>query len=189
MTSSGMNLANRLTLVRIILVPAFVGALLYYSSDRKFLQPFAAFLFALACLTDAMDGYWARKMNEATTLGSYIDPIADKLLLLSGFLSLSFMTNLPESMRIPAWVTIPVLSRDAIILIGSTMIFITTGTLKASPLWVGKLTTFFQMATLFAALIMSPQSLQWSLYGITVFLTVLSGFYYVRMGGRILQTN
>ena len=103
-----LSLPNIITLGRLCAVPMAVWMVLH----GLFLSAF--WLFAAAGVSDALDGYLARKMNEKTVLGSYIDPIADKLLLLSGFLSLSLMTRLPAAMRIPAWVTIPIISRDVI---------------------------------------------------------------------------
>ena len=141
----------------------------------------------MACLTDAFDGLIARKLNQRTDFGSYIDPIADKLLLTSGFLSLSLMQNLPASMRIPAWVTISVISRDVIILIGSTLIFLSTGSLKARPLFIGKVTTVCQMATLCALLLAAPAWLRQTLFILTVFLTGFSGILYIQMGERVFQ--
>ncbi len=182
-----MNLANHLTVLRILLVPVFLGCLLYYSPERSYFIYAGATVFVLACLTDAVDGYIARRFDQQTVLGSYIDPIADKLLLLGGFLSLSFMTHLPLSVRIPAWVTIPVVTRDFVILIGSTMIFLTKGNLKAEPLVIGKITTFFQMLTLLGALFSGPVFLQTLLFISTVIFTVLSGIQYLRMGGRLLR--
>lgn len=182
-----MNLANNLSLLRILLVPGFITALLYYSPERSYLKYLALTVFLLACATDALDGWIARKLGEVTQLGSYIDPIADKLLLLSGFVSLTFMTNLPPAMGIPAWVTIPIITRDALILIGSTIIFITTGALKAEPLFIGKATTVLQMVTLFAALAEVDFRAQTALHAVTFFFTVLSGARYVRMGGRMVQ--
>ena len=97
-----MNLANRLTVFRILSVPFFIGALLYYRPETEYLRLIAILIFVVACVTDAADGYLARKRNEKTTLGSYLDPLADKLLLVSGFLCLSFMPHLPSYMHIPA---------------------------------------------------------------------------------------
>lgn len=190
-SSSGapaVNLANNLTILRIVLVPAFVGCLLYYSPEKPWLHAAAIDLFLLACLTDGLDGFLARKMNEMTTLGSYIDPIADKMLLMSGFLSLSFMSHLPEAMKIPAWVTITVISRDVVIVIGSLLVFVSTGRLKAAPLFIGKLTTVCQMATLFVSLILLGQPWRNFFYGLTVAFTLVSGVRYIRMGGRLLQS-
>ncbi len=182
-----MNLANNLTLLRILLVPVFVGLLTYYSPGREYLLTLSLALFIFACLTDALDGYLARRLRQMTVLGSYIDPLADKLLLLSGFLCLSFMDHLPLSMRIPAWVTIPVITRDVIILIGAMIIFITTGKLKAQPLFIGKATTVLQMTTLLASLCSAPYPLQLFLFIFTVALTAFCGLQYLRAGSAMLK--
>ncbi len=79
-----MNLANRLTILRILLVPLFIASLLYYTPDKSFFRAIAIIIFLLACLTDGLDGYLARKMHEKTTLGSYMDPIAEKRLRRTG---------------------------------------------------------------------------------------------------------
>ena len=184
-----MNWANRLTVLRIILVPLFIAGLLYCSPERSYFYFLSLAVFLIACLTDALDGYLARRFNLKTVLGSYIDPIADKLLLTSGFLSLSFMTHLPESMRIPAWVTIMVIARDGIILIGSVMIFLTTNHLKAQPLYIGKITTVFQMSALFFSLISAPEPVRYTLFALTGALTLFSGIQYIRMGSKLLQTQ
>jgi cardiolipin synthase len=182
-----VNLANNLTVFRILLVPAFFMSLLYYSGESSVYRTVSLFVFLLACVTDGLDGYLARRFDQRTQLGSYIDPLADKILLLSGFISLTFMNHLPEAMRIPAWVTVSVLTRDTIILIGSAVIFLMTGALKAEPLFIGKVTTFFQMTTLFCSLAMAPESLRLVLFGVTVLLTVISGVHYVHIGGRMIQ--
>ena len=181
------NLANNITVGRILLVPAFILSLLYYAPGKEYLRMTAVFIFLAACLSDAVDGYIARKFDQKTVLGSYIDPIADKLLLSSGFLSLSFMQNLPEAMRIPGWLTISVISRDVIIIIGSTLIFLATGSLKAAPLFVGKITTVLQMATLCAVLLEIPQPLIRAFFFMTVFFTLISGLLYIRVGEKIFQ--
>ena len=126
-------------------------------------------------------------MNEKTEFGSYMDPLADKLLLLSGFLSLSLMQSLPADMRIPAWVTIPVISRDVVILFGSLMVFMATGKLKARPLFIGKLTTVIQMATLSLSLLMAPLILRQLFYFLALGFTVWSGALYISLGGRMFQ--
>lgn len=182
-----MNLANHLSLLRILLVPLFVAALIYYSPGTPYFYPIAVGIFLFACLTDAVDGYIARRFNQRTVLGSYIDPIADKLLLLSGFFSLSFMTNLPAATHIPAWVTITVISRDTVILIGSLVIFLATGSLTARPLPIGKITTVLQMMTLVAALLSAPDPLRFALFVFTVLLTFISGIRYIQMGGQLLK--
>lgn len=184
-----MNWATRISVFRILLAPMFVTALVYTSPEKAYLHLIAIALFSLACLTDALDGYLARKHDQVTDFGTYIDPMADKALLLSGFLSLSFMTHLPDAMRIPAWVTISVVTRDIVIVIGSTIIFFTTGRLKAKPLFIGKLTTVFQMAALFLALLRAPEPLRMGIFWVVVILTVASGIQYIRLGGKIVQAS
>ncbi len=184
-----MNLANNLTVLRILFTPVFVTSLVYFSPERPYLHAVSLVVFGLACLTDALDGTLARKLNQVTAFGAYLDPIADKLLLLSGFLSLSFMSHLPDGMRIPAWVTISVVARDIVIILGATTIFITTGALKAKPLFIGKITTVFQMFTLFLALTMSPAPFLTVFFFATVFLNIASGIQYIRLGGKIVQAS
>ena len=182
-----MNLANRLTVMRILLVPVFVGSLLYASPAKPYFHSVAVSVFLLACLTDAMDGYLARKLNQRTALGSYIDPLADKLLLLSGYLSLSLMPNIPEAMRVPAWVTIAIISREVIILSGAVIIFIVTGKLNPETLFVGKITTVAQMAALMSALLWLPAEWTTALYFLAAGFTLLSAIVYLRVGSRHFQ--
>lgn len=183
-----MNLANNLSILRVVLAPVFVTCLVYYGPEREFLRVAGLSIFILACVTDGLDGYLARKLNQQTVFGSYLDPLADKLLLVSGFVSLTFMPNIPDAMRIPAWVTIPVVTRDLVILTGSTVVYVTTGRLDARPLFVSKATTVAQMVTLLAALALAPRGAQAFLFVATVALSVVSGLQYIRMGGKLIQS-
>jgi cardiolipin synthase len=187
--SGGVNLANRITLSRLFFVPVFIAMLLYHSPERTFLHNFTVVIFLFACISDAVDGYLARQRKETTELGSYIDPIADKLLLLSGFLCLSLMTHLPRQMHIPAWVTIPIISRDVVIVIGSVIIFFTSGRLIPRPILIGKITTVVQMSTLFVSLVMAPQEIRFAFQTLAVLFTVWSGIIYVQMGGKMLKDS
>jgi cardiolipin synthase len=184
-----VNLANNLTLFRILLVPVFIGSLFYYSPERAYLRADITVIFLLACLTDGLDGYVARRMNQKTEFGTFIDPIADKLLLLSGFCSLSFMPVLPDDMRIPAWATLVIISRDVIILTGAVVIFMMTGKLKAQPLLIGKTTTVVQMAAIFAALLPAPPPVRSAFFIGAAVLTGISCLSYIRLGGRMLQST
>ena len=179
-----MNLPITLTVSRMLAIPVVV---IFYVLPFSWAHPVAAIILAVAALTDWLDGYLARRRNEMTDFGAYIDPLADKLLLLSGFLSLSLIPSLPSSMHMPAWVTIPVLSRDIFIVLGSAVIFVMTGKLKAKPLYIGKITTVVQMGTLFCALVGSPEVVRLLMEALTVLFTVLSGILYVAMGGDMLK--
>lgn len=183
-----MSLANKLSLFRILLVPAFVGCLLYYRpGESQSLRYLAVALFTLGVVTDAVDGYVARVEHQASRLGAILDPAADKLLLVTAFLSLSLIKTLPPEIRLPAWVPILVLSRDLIIVLGWFLVILVTGDFKLQPQpsRLGKATTFFQMLSILCVLLAVPfaRSVLWA----AMALTVLSGIGYVRLGNRMLN--
>lgn len=174
-----MNWANRVTLLRIILIPFFVGALIYGHPNR------AAWVFALAVITDAIDGYIARVHSQMTTLGSFLDPLADKLLLTTAFISLAAIGGLP--VRLPPWIPLIVISRDIIIVLGAVLIHMNAGHLDIHPSVWGKLTTFLQMATILGILWEVPGvHLIWWLM---IAFTLISGWKYVQQGMELLNQN
>ena len=138
-----MNIPNWISIGRIILVPFFIGTVVYYAPEKDFLRIYSLLIFSIAVVSDGIDGYIARTRKMKTTLGSFLDPMADKLLLVSAFISLTVATNIPHQIRIPMWVLILVISRDVIIALGSLLIHVVTGNLKIKPSFWGKLTTFF----------------------------------------------
>ncbi|MBM3252820.1 MAG: CDP-diacylglycerol--glycerol-3-phosphate 3-phosphatidyltransferase [Candidatus Omnitrophica bacterium] len=180
-----MNLANKLSILRILLVPFFIASLVYYSPQQEVLRFVALSIFTVAVLTDAVDGYIARIKNIKTKLGTFLDPIADKLLLISAFICLSVIGNMPKELRLPAWVPIIVVSRDAIIIFGSLLIYIVAGSLKVMPSLLGKLTTFFQMLTIIAMLLQFKFS--FILWNIAIIFTVLSGIGYIIRGSKLFN--
>ena len=109
-----LNLPNFLTLLRILAIPVF----LIFLTDRQFGT--ALVIFVLAGITDSLDGAIARITNTRTTLGAYMDPLADKMLILSGFVALALMDSVPR------WLTVVVISRDVIILLGYLSLFLLT---------------------------------------------------------------
>lgn len=180
-----MGLANKITIVRILLVPFLLTALFYYKPEYDFLRFIALGIFFICGLTDAVDGYVARRYYQKTKLGSILDPLADKLLILTAFLSLSVIENIPAASRIPPWLTIMVISRDAIILLGAAIIFLMISDIEIKPSLLGKATTFFQMLTVVAALLqIGLVSILWWL---TAFFTISSGLGYIWRGMKILN--
>jgi cardiolipin synthase len=176
-----MNLPNLLTLIRILCSPLFVGLVLYGHNSG------ALAVFFVAGLTDALDGMLARVLNQRTTLGQYLDPLADKLLLVTAFLVLSFKGV------IPLWVTLVVVSRDVIISVGSLVIHLLGERVDITPTWIGKATTVIQLVYIVAVLVgtttaLPPWSL-WSLLAVMVTLTVASGLHYMFRGVKILTPN
>lgn len=168
-------MANRITIFRALLIPVFITVSVYYRPDALILKWVPLAVFLTACLSDALDGYIARAYNEKSFFGQVLDPIADKLLLASGFLSVYFSPYF--LIKPPAWVVILVCSRDVFIVSGILVIYLTSGTLRADPSYLGKITTFFQMFTVTALLV--PWQGARILWVVTAFFTLASGFAYL----------
>ncbi len=183
-----MNLANKISILRIVLIPFFVASLLYCTPTTSHLRFVAAIVFGLSVFTDAADGYIARVYAQRTRLGTFLDPIADKLLLVSAFGTLAALDTLPTDLRLPAWLSLIVISRDILIILGISVIYvINEGRLEIQPSWLGKITTFLQMLTILGVLLQMPAT-QW-LWFTTAALTLLSGIGYLRIGTRLLNNH
>lgn len=176
-----MNLANRITIARIILIPFFITSVVYSRMDL------ALAFFVLAIMSDGVDGFIARTLKQKTALGTILDPLADKLLLVSAYICLAVVNTIPSHLKLPPYVPIIVISRDAIIVMGSVMVYMIKGDLKVSPSIVGKITTFFQMITIVSILVKFNYS--YVIWNIAALLTVISGIDYVMKGSRTLSEN
>jgi cardiolipin synthase len=171
-----MNLPNSLTVLRILLIPFFIGLLIYG------LYGWALVTLVVAGVTDVLDGVIARMANQRTRLGAYLDPLADKLLLTSAFLTLAILH------LVPGWVAIIVLSRDLIIVVGTLLLYITGSSIEVVPTALGKGTTLAQLSYIVLALVLIylQQDVQplLPLLVIMLVLTVSSGLQYVYRGIR-----
>lgn len=132
-----MNLPNKLTLLRVILIPFFVVCMLIANGDLRFFIA-ADIIFIVASITDMLDGMIARKYNLVTNFGKFMDPLADKLLVCAALVCLTYLD------KIPAWITIIIISREFIIS-GFRLIAAEQGIVIAASYW-GKFKTVFQMA-------------------------------------------
>jgi cardiolipin synthase len=173
-----MNLPNALTLIRILLIPLFVIFLISKSFHS------ALIIFVIAGITDALDGFIARIWRQRTDLGSYLDPIADKLLLASAFVTLAILRI------IPSWLTVIVMSRDMLIALGFWVLTVTNHKPKVAPRYTSKITTVFQILTVIWALL---SAIHWGsgslfplLVKLTAFFTILSGVHYIHIGNKLL---
>ncbi|HEU4685447.1 MAG TPA: CDP-alcohol phosphatidyltransferase family protein [Nitrospira sp.] len=171
-----MNIPNSLTLLRILLIPVYIGLLIYERYDH------ALAVLLLAGITDALDGTIARAANQRTRLGAFLDPLADKLLLTSGFITLS------TTHVIPSWVTILVVSRDVILLLGTAVAQLTDTEIDITPTFFGKGTTFLQLTYVLLVILLSSRHISLDylsplLFGMVAF-TLLSGFHYLYRGYR-----
>lgn len=179
-----LNWANRITIVRLFCTPFVVYLLLHYR-EKHMLNASAESLnvirwaviglFILAVISDALDGFIARVFNQKTLLGTILDPVADKLLLMSSTVVLTFPIGLEY--KIPYWLTVAIISRDIIILAGALVVFVIVGKTKFMPHYLGKITTFLQMSTIFLVLLQIPLSTVF--FYITLLFTILSGVNYV----------
>lgn len=139
---SVLNLPNFITLLRIGAIPVFLILLV----DERYTE--ALIVFILAGITDSLDGLLARWLDARTTLGAFIDPLADKLLLVSSFVILAFLGDISR------WLAVLVIMRDVIILIGYSVLFFVTGhAIEVRPTLIGKASTFFQLLTVIMALV------------------------------------
>lgn len=191
-----MTTANKITIVRILMIPAFVTMAIYYGQSVQRGEPlewqrFAAiFIFLLAAVSDGLDGYIARRYNQRSALGVILDPIADKGLLLSGIITLSISNWSevdPEYGKFPAWFPVLVIARDAVILVGSAVLHLLNGRVQVRPSWTGKVATVLQMAAI--AWVMLQFRFMPLLYVVAAagFFTFVSGVIYVMDGVRQLQ--
>ncbi len=177
-----MNFANKISTFRILTVPFFIASLIYYSFERDYLRFVALGIFILGVVSDAVDGYIARKSKQQSKAGLVLDPLGDKLLLMGAFIFLSPMSKL--SLKFPLWVTLIVISRDVIILLGVTVIYIVKQNIELFPTRWGKLTTTFQMSAVIAVLL--QLYFAFILWWLAVVFTIISGIDYIMRGFKIL---
>ena len=175
-----MNLPNKLTVLRVILIPFFVAALLWDGGDNETLRIVAAIIFIVASLTDMLDGKIARKYNLVTNFGKFMDPLADKLLVCSALICMI------ELEQIPAWMVIIIISREFIIS-GFRLVASDNGVVISASYW-GKFKTTFQMIAV-VLMIFNIEALQLVttvMIWIALILTVVSLVDYIAKNHKIL---
>jgi cardiolipin synthase (CMP-forming) len=193
-----MTIANKITVVRILMIPVFVTLAIYYGESIQRGAPlewqrFAAIaIFLLAAVSDGLDGYVARRYNQRSSLGVILDPIADKGLLLSGIITLSISNwseSDPDYGKFPAWFPVLVITRDAVILVGAAVLQLLVGKVKVKPKWTGKVATVCQMCAI--AWVMLQLRFLPLLFVVIVagLFTFISGMVYVIDGVHQLQAE
>ena len=173
-----MTIPNLVTAIRIILAPVFIIFLI--NDDLT-----SALLLFLVCMaSDCADGMIARLLNQKSKLGTYLDPLADKLLLVAAFVVLAARGNLPS------WLTVMVISRDVMILLGVIVLFLNGFNLNIKPSIISKINTCFQFSTVMAVLsggyLAFPTVVYSFLYYATAAFTVGSGLDYMRYGFQMM---
>ena len=192
MSSRIVTVPNLLTVFRMVLIPVFVSLLFY----QRFVL--ALGVFVLAGATDGLDGLLARRFNQRSQLGTILDPIADKLMLVTAFVVMSmravFPQPVPSHLPVPFWVTVAVISRDVFILVGAAAINIVTGFRGFRPSMLGKINTTVQIvaiaAIMFAASV--PYGTGWylpTIYATVVAFAVLSGAHYIFFVSKLVNED
>ena len=176
-----LNIPNTLTITRIVIIPIFITSIIYKRYD------YSLYLFIIAALTDVFDGLLARLTNQKTALGTFLDPLADKFLLVTTFIIMSVYELIPK------WLTITVISRDVIIIIGWFLLYLVCDISHVEPSLLGKATIWVQSFLIAYILVDinlhflpdNPQMLLWLTAGITIF----SGFHYIYRGMKISHAH
>lgn len=190
MSSRIITVPNLLTIFRMVLIPVFVSLLFY----QRFVLALA--IFVLAGVTDGLDGLLARRFDQKSQLGTILDPIADKMMMVTSFVVLSmrsvFPQPLPSHLPIPFWVTIAVISRDVFIVVGAASINIVTGFRGFRPSLLGKINTTVQIVAIGAIIFAASVPYGTGYYLPTIYTTVfafsmLSGVHYVFFVSKLLN--
>lgn len=163
--------------MRIVIIPVFVTTIIYKRYN------YALYLFIIASLTDLFDGLFARLTNQKTALGTFLDPLADKFLLVSSFIILSTYGWIPK------WIAITVISRDIMIIMGWFLLYLVTSKMRVEPSALGRATIWIQ--SIFIAYVLIGMNLTFlpEIYQVLQFmtagLTILSGFHYIYKGLKL----
>lgn len=178
------TIPNLLSLLRMGLVPLFIIALTEHEAGRALL------IFVVAGITDALDGLIARFFHQQTLLGTYLDPLADKILLTSAYVLLA-IPGLNPILPIPVWVTVLVIARDVLIIVVAIALSLATGVKRFPPVTIGKITTVLQVTTVVLVLIAGVvghrhdlELMATAAMYLTAALTVASGLTYIVLANR-----
>jgi phosphatidylglycerophosphate synthase len=194
-----MSWPNRITILRLLLVPPFI--LLLLAARESWGCRYGALAMALAMgVGDAVDGIVARRTGTVTRIGSLLDPLADYALMISALITLSIPGVLSDdpSLRLPYWVSVTLVSRAVFMLVGTVIVLLLSGFFQGLPSGSGKAATVMQFVTILAMcaapdlLGLAPTAVWWALYilwAVTVALGVVSWLGYIRTGSKLLAAG
>ena len=198
-----MTTANKITIGRILMIPFFVLMALYYGRSvahghpQQWMRLTAIAIFVIAAASDGIDGYIARRYNQMSKLGTVLDPIADKGLLLAAIFTLSFGNWQYE---FPLWFPVLVIARDVALVTGVLAVYFINGDARVRPSWMGKSATVSQMVAIGCAMLFTGSEWKARFAGhevafldmpvfIAGFFTLISGLFYIRDGIRQLHSK
>lgn len=196
-----LNWANRVTILRILLIVPFVSFMLKINDPKlsevtqDVMRYLACLIFLVMAASDVLDGYLARKKKQVTRLGSFLDPTADKLLMMCACLLLASTRAGIEGFRLPPTVVVLIVGKDLFLLIGFVIIYFITFQVRIVPASVGKLATFLQLSMV-AGILLAPEIsrlipqwiwvlrvLWWSAATTAIFATLI----YIHNGSRYIE--
>lgn len=154
--------ANQITIVRILLIFPFVICLLKMGIEDvgHWIRLSAVLIFSAMAISDALDGYWARKNQQVSPLGAFLDPMADKLMITCACVILAAGQTAVEGFQLPLTVVVLIIGKDILLLLGFVVTYFLTGKTHISPIWAGKASTFLQISMVFSVLI-GPEMTKW----------------------------
>jgi len=191
---ASLNWPNRITITRIILVVPFVICLLYLNDPWPGWRYLALALFVVMGISDALDGFLARHLGESTPLGRFLDPVGDKLLITSAVLLLSIDATAVPGFRLPSWVPVIAIGKDAFTVIGFLVVFAATGQFFIRPRIWGKACTVIQLLMIGYGLA-APDMPVWlnrrwpMLWWLASTAAVVALVDYVRVGNRFVAQH
>ena len=196
-----LNWANRITIFRILLIAPFVSLMLKTNDvalrygAQNAMRYVAILTFSLMAISDGVDGYLARTRNQITKLGAFLDPVADKLLMISACLLLASQRGHVRGFLLPPTVIVLIIGKDLFLLIGFAIVYLITSQIHIVPVFVGKLATTLQLSMV-AAILIGPEAstvligwiwllrtLWWSAAGTAILATLI----YIRNGSRYIE--
>jgi CDP-diacylglycerol--glycerol-3-phosphate 3-phosphatidyltransferase len=192
------TLANLITILRILLVFPFVICLLKMNNSENgdIFRMLSLGIFIFMAISDAVDGYLARRKNQATTLGAFLDPVADKLMITCAGLILAVPQTAVEGFKLPIGVMVLIIGKDLLLLLGFAVTYFMTGSIHIRPVWAGKLSTLLQIVTV-ASILTGPELIKvipvWrymtsAIWWSTAGCAILATFIYIYRGIRYIET-
>ena len=195
-----LNWATRITILRILLIAPFVSCMLKINDPdltpalQKVVRYLAIVIYSAMAVSDGVDGYLARRRNQITRLGAFLDPLADKLLITSACLLLASARSHVPGFMIPPTVVVLIIAKDLFLLIGFAIVYMITLQIRIAPVFIGKLATALQLimvagiligpeaSVVFSGWIWLLRALWWSAAGTAIWATLI----YTRNGSRYI---
>ena len=196
-----ITFATKLTILRILLIVPFVSFMLKINDNnltentRNLMRYFAIILFAIMAVSDAIDGHFARSRKQITKLGTFLDPVADKLLIASACLLLASKKAHAANFELPSTIVVIILAKDLLLVIGFIIVYFLTNRFFIAPAFVGKFTTVIQLSMI-ASILIAPEVSKviegwiWLirfLYSLAALMSILATFVYILRGNRYIE--